>query len=128
MISSRSCFGCPSGVASRPRRSATDRWAAAGLAIPRAASHAHARRTPLTFIPSPIPVALLAVEGEVEGKHVHARLTEESQEALLGVSLHELPHRFGRELASLGDPGNLVQSSGGADVRIEPAAGRSDEV
>src|SRR5215467_6109066 len=50
MISSRSCFGCPSGVASRPRRSATDRWAAAGLAIPRPASTAHTRRTLVAFI------------------------------------------------------------------------------
>jgi hypothetical protein len=65
---------------------------------------------------------LLAVQGQVQGEHVHSRLAEKAERAPFNVPLDELPDRFRVELADPRDARDLVEGRGGADVRVEAAA------
>src|SRR5215831_7081291 len=73
-------------------------------------------------------VGLLAVESEVQGEHVHTRLAEQAEPATFRVLGHQLAHTLRIELAGLRHSRHLVEGGGGADVRIEPAAGGGDEI
>ncbi len=69
-----------------------------------------------------------AVQGDVELQHVDARISQEAQDRVVGVLVHQLAHDCRVEAAGLGDAGHLDGGVGRADVGVEPAAAGGDRV
>ena len=71
----------------------------------------------------PFIEALLVVERQVELEHVHARLAEHAERAVVCVLLDQLAHALERQPAHLGDPARLDLGVVLRDVRVH-AGGR----
>src|SRR6478752_6290782 len=72
--------------------------------------------------------AELTVEREVGQQDVHPGLPEEPERAWLGVRAHDADYPLLGDSARPGDPGRLPLRRVGGEMRVEPRAGRRDEV
>src|SRR6187549_2424455 len=67
-------------------------------------------------------------DGEVQAGDVDPWLTQEGQYATVGGRRDELADLCLRQAGDPGDPGDLQVGVGGADVRVDPGAGRGHRV
>jgi hypothetical protein len=70
----------------------------------------------------------LAIEGEVQQKDVHARLSKEPKVATFSLCVHSALDSFRSHATSAGHSRDLPCRGFRRDVRIEPAAGRCHQI
>jgi hypothetical protein len=68
------------------------------------------------------------IQGNIQEKHVDARLSQDSKLSFLRVLAHKSPDTVFGQSSYTGNARELIQGSHNADVRIETASRRSDKI